>query len=76
MGVVSVWRYLFWDVQQHKDQPHYTIAHMQRMQKSRCQTQTVQNIHEMGLPECSQRALRQSIKNPSGISLEVSSCPE
>lgn len=45
MGVVSVWRYLFWDVQQHKDQPHYTIAYtLLRMQKPCCQTQTVQNI--------------------------------
>lgn len=75
MGVVSVLRYLFWDVQ-HQDQPPYTIAYVQRMQKPHCQTQTVQNIPEIGLPACSQHALRQSIKNPSGISLEVSSCPE
>lgn len=62
MSAVSVWRYLFWDVQQYKDQPHYTIAHMQQMQNPCCQTQTGQNIHEMGLSACAWRALESVLK--------------
>lgn len=54
MGVVSVWSYLFWDVQQHKDQPHLhnstyaTNAKALPLPKHK----RFQDLHETGLPAC------------------------
>lgn len=60
MGVVSVWSYLFWDVQQHKDQPHLHNSTYVMNAKALLlpKHKRFQDLHETGLPACSRRALQ------------------